>query len=676
MKPSSLAMRASSILSLALFLAGCGGGGSSSPPVAEPTPRPAATATPTPTPIVCNPDVELCWPTKEPSEVAGGSQRPRVILTVMLDDADYNDFGYYSVDAVTPAFDRMARRGVVLSRYYAASGICSPTRASIITGNSPIRYGLNRLWPNAPRSPQLSDQHYASQRGLPRTAPSIGRALSNAGYRSFHIGKWHLGTSRSEFLPTGQGFADFRITRNVPFEGDLTIETPRGLEQITTPWRARYEQRQIIDFLGKSLDAGEDVFINWWPSDPHTIRLPDGSDGLYVPPTFNRTRFNELSGAPIDTSTDRGKLLATMFAFDAEFARITNYLSDRGLLDDTLIVVTSDNGGWRSALSPVRPVSSFKGTLDEGGVRVPFLVSWPNRLNAETHTDLPMQSTDLLPTLLGLVGLTVEEAIDGQDLSDLILNGRGERRPMYFEMRRTSTRTDQFERLSDSYAVIDGCDKVVVDRNGMRFFNVCENPSEDIGGQIEDPQRREELAALLLQERLEKSLLLSESSVTGPLQYAHDERFNVHQDDLSIYADVAIPAGGLSTSANIYQRGDGVRFEISNGRLQATLVGAASAALNPELKRIVLSAPMPADSAPHTVGLVVRGYTRGASSISLFIDGQAVDTILAPLNAIREAGPSIMAIKSERVPAVVGNTVLPLGNFRLFVNALEPRDFK
>ena len=658
------------LLAFALLLGSCGGSGNEPSPADQTTPTPVASSPPEEQ--KCDPRTELCWPEATPSEIEGGSTRPRVILSVMLDDADYNDFGYYSLDAVTPGFDRAARRGVVLSRYYSASAICSPTRASMITGNSPLRYGLNRLWPNLPRRPGVTDQYYTSQRGLPESAPSIARELKKANYTAFHVGKWHLGLSKASFSPTGVGFDDFRVTRNLPFEGNISVQTPEGLIETDTKWRARYEADTIIDFLEESLDSGEDVYINWWPIDPHTIRLSDGSDGLYVPPTFNLDRFNSLAAEDIDTSSNRGKLLSMMFALDAEFSRVTSFLNQRGVLDDTLIVVTSDNGGWRNALSPTRPITGAKGTFDEGGIRVPFLLSWPSRIQGGAHSDLPMQSADVFPTILGLVGIPTSARTDGRDLSSLFLQGTSNRGPMFFEMRQKTYRVANDEKTSDLYALIDGCNKAISKGGTTYYFNVCSNPLERLEDQLNDQDVIESLALMMKEERLAVSLLVDEPSVSRTLRFEHDERFNIHQDDISIYAEAGISASDTDKIFNVYRRGDGVKLEIAKGELVATLTGAATADLAPEMKTVRLSATMPADGLVHEIGLVVRGYLRGASSISLFIDGRRVAANLAPVNQPRIAGNSILAVKNETVPAFVGDPGLSLRNLRIFTNALEP----
>ena len=196
----------------------------------------------------------------------------------MLDDADFHDFGYSSVDAITPEIDALAAEGMTFDNYYAASGICSPTRVSMLTGDSPIHYGLNRLWPDL-RAPTDEQLHWAL-RGIPDYEETIGEAMKGMGYRTFHLGKWHVGNSKEVFKPSAKGFDRYLIQRAVPYEGVLNTDTESGFGT-TEPqvWRATYHANLIIEEIRNAvLTDNETLYINWWPLIPH---LP-----LYVPPTF------------------------------------------------------------------------------------------------------------------------------------------------------------------------------------------------------------------------------------------------------------------------------------------------------------------------------------------------------------------------------------------------------
>ena len=589
---------------------------------------------------------------------------------MMMDDADYNDFGYHSLDAVTPNIDSIAHDGLVLSRYYSAGAVCSPTRASLLTGNDPARYGLMRLWPDRARN--ATGDYFQSMSGLPANEQTLARSLADEGYASLHIGKWHLGISSAQFLPAANGFNLYEIMSAYPYTGTMQSKTQDGEKSVNSEWRAKYQADRIIQFLDNQLATGKNVFINWWPIEPHT--LSDARGLFYVPPTFDAAAFKAEAGRTLDTSDDRGKLLAQMFAFDHEFGRVLEFLKSRGLYDDSLVIATSDNGGYFGALSPTRNVSSYKDTLSEGGIRVPFAASWPKRFAAGTHSDRPMQSTDLYPTIMRLIGATPPNSIDGVSRAGLLLSGEGTRKPMYFSHRRVSWRSSPDDRLNDSYALIDGCDKIISDLGQRRYFNVCSDVGERSDLSSTNQARFEELSDALDRRRLTASRFYSAGRLNGAVAFAHDERLNVHDADLTIFATLNADSYHHSGTVNIYRRGEGVNFSISNGQLTAILKGVADNSYIPAYRTITLSTAMPLDGADHSVALVVRGYLFGGSTIDLFVDGERRSRIAAPISERLALGPSIYSIMDERVTAQLGNNGTTMRNVAIHLTAIEPNE--
>jgi arylsulfatase A-like enzyme len=586
---------------------------------------------------------------------------------MMMDDADYNDFGYHSLDAVTPNIDSVADDGLVLSRYYTSGAVCSVTRASLLTGRDPAHYGLMRLWPDKDRT---TGDYYQSMSGLPENEQTLARSLAGEGYASLHIGKWHLGTSSERFLPVANGFDLYEIMSAFPYTGAMQSMTQDGYKTINSEWRAKYQADRIIEFLESNLASGKNMFIDWWPIEPHTLTV---ARGLYnVPPTFNAAAYRAAAGRTLDTSTDRGKLLAQMFAFDHEFGRVLEFLKSHGLYEDSLVIATSDNGGYFGALSPTRNVSDDKNSLFEGGIRVPFAASWPRRFAAGTHSNLPMQSTDLYPTIMKLIGGTQPNSIDGVNRAALLLSGRGERKPMFFSLRRVEWRSSQDDRRDDSFVLIDGCDKIIEDLGLRRHFNVCTDIGERTNLSTSNRARFDELSAALDARRLASSRYYSVSRLVDGVAFAHDERLNIHDGDLTIYATLNADSYHHSGTVNIYHRGEGVDLAISNGQLTATLAGVADNSYNPAYRRVSLSTAMPLDGADHRVALVVRGYLFGGSTIDLFVDGQRRSRIAAPVGERLGLGPSIYAIKDERVPARLGSPGVTMRDVGIYLTAIEP----
>lgn len=589
----------------------------------------------------------------------------------MLDDADYNDFGYYSTDANTPNIDSVARQGVRLSRYYAASGVCSPTRAAMLTGQSPIRYGINRLWPNQPVS--AKGDYYFGSRGLPDQDPTIADGLRAAGYRSLHVGKWHIGVGEPRFLPSGKGFDEFNIQTGDPSVGNVRTLNEKGATTPIADWQSKFEADRIISFLEQNRASGKDLFVNWWPVEPHTVAERNGSS-FYVPPTFDRAAYDrDKPGNNLDLSSDRGKLLAMLHSFDSQLGRVLEYIRRENLIDDSLVVVTSDNGGMRLALSPTRDVSGFKASLSEGGVRVPFAASWPRRFAAGTHTDLPFNTVDLYPTLLALIGGEVPAGIEGRNLSSVLLNGTGRRPPIFFQMRNVEFRWKEDETFHDAFALVDGCDKIIRDASVTRYFNVCADPGEKTDLSQSNRPRFAELENLMRTNRLRVSRYLQAASLSEPAVLAPNERLNTHQDDLSVYVTASL-AGLSAGSHNIYQRGDGIDLRIENGRLVATVTGVVDTSVTPSFRTVTLSAAIPNDGQAHRLGFVIRGFVRGGSSISLSVDGRTAAKLAAPLNVGLDPGSSVLAVKSENVRTNLGSAALSLRDLLVFTTALEPNE--
>jgi arylsulfatase A-like enzyme len=667
-------MKKSVSLALCLVLSSCSGGstGGGGTPAPAPTPAPSPTPTPPPPLPACTGGAKFCWPQTQPSAVSTAAAKPRVILTVMLDDADYHDVGYYSADAVTPNIDLIARHGLTLGRFYASAPMCSPTRAAFITGNSPARYGITRLWPELP--PTVKGDYHVAKRGLPESDRTLAQALGAEGYRSLHIGKWHIGNAETRFLPAAKGFDKFELMALNQFQGTMNVRTEAGNKQVNSFWRPAYQADRIISEINSSLSAGQNVYINWWPYEPHA--LGQQSEFYYVPPTFNRTAFDaDAGGKTIDLSTNRGKLVAQLHAFDAEFGRVITHLKQRGVFDDSLVIVTSDNGGIPEGIGPFREVSGTKETLSEGGIRVPFAASWPKRFSAGTHSDLPMSTYDIYPTIMALIGAAVPTGITGQDMSSLLLNGTGQRSAMSFLFRRADTRRNNDDRVNDAFALIEGCDKIVQAALVFRLFDVCSDPLERTDLAATKPARFDELRALLRERRRIAAQYLALGSLTAPRTLPADERLDFHHDDFSIYATVnlsGVPAGGTYT---IYRRGDGIQLQIQSGVLTATVTGVADSSTNPAFRTVRLTAPIPNDGSDHRIGFVIHGYLFAGSTLSLYIDRQLVARAAAPLNASLDPGQSILAVKSERTQAQAGDSTLSLRNYLLLTTALEPDDF-
>ena len=324
--------------------------------------------------------------------------RPNILL-VMADDQGYGDAGFTGHPFVrTPHLDAMARAGVVFNRFYAAAPVCSPTRASVMTGRTPMRTNV----PN--------HGHYLRPHEI-----TIAEALKEAGYVTGHFGKWHIGSVQAESptSPGGQGFDEWLSGLNF-FDVDPYLSRNGRYEQIKGQGSV-ISMDAAIEFLRKHKDGGRPMFtVTWFPS-PHSPfgEVPEGlPDDLYQDAGRMRGYFREIT------------------LLDQQIGKLRRSLRDLGIADNTLVWYTSDNGGLVKESSGGR---NKKGSIYEGGLRVPAIIEWPARFTPR-EIDTPANAFDIYPTVLAIAGakVTGQPRLDGIDLAEIIAGTRKQRPPMSF----------------------------------------------------------------------------------------------------------------------------------------------------------------------------------------------------------------------------------------------------
>jgi arylsulfatase A-like enzyme len=318
------------------------------------------------------------------SDARATPRAPNIVL-VMMDDMGYGDMGCYGSDLIrTPTMDAIAERGVRFTQMYSAP-ICTPARAQLLTGQYAQRLGLgNVLFPH-------------STHGLPKGVPTVGTVLREAGYRTACFGKWHLGC-RPEHFPTRHGFDYFY---GLLYSNDMS---PLQL----------YENESVIDAnpdqarLTRSYAEQAISFIEANADEPFLCYLAHTMPHI---PLHVEERFRGVSEA--------GLYGDTIECIDSYLADILDTLERLRLMEDTLVIVTSDNGPWFEGSTA--HLRGRKFDVFEGGVRIPFVAQWGSRIPRSSVCDAPVHFMDMLPTFARLAGAAAPAGVDGIDIADLMV---------------------------------------------------------------------------------------------------------------------------------------------------------------------------------------------------------------------------------------------------------------
>ena len=354
-----------------------------------------------------------------PSPVAGQAPgRPNVVL-IMTDDAGYGDFGSYGApDVRTPNIDAIGREGVRLTDFYANGATCTPTRAGLISGRYQQRFGLE--------APLQAQGEADWVRGLPATGSSLPQLLKESGYATALVGKWHLGW-RDEFSPKAHGF-DYFFGFKSAFV-DYYHHTAGGNAPIR---QDLFENERAVDVPGYMTDLITErsvAFIERNADRPFFIDVAYGAPHWpYQPPDRpSAARDNGRHLTPFDTATStRADYVAMLERVDRGVGEILRALDRRGLKRNTLVIFTNDNGGeW---LSRNAPLFHHKGSVWEGGIRVPALLRWPARIPPNRVSRQVGITMDLTATILAAAGAAVPTGArhEGMDLLPVLSGERPE----------------------------------------------------------------------------------------------------------------------------------------------------------------------------------------------------------------------------------------------------------
>jgi len=329
---------------------------------------------------------------------AAEAQQPNIVL-IVGDDMGYADIGVHGCrDIPTPNIDALAAAGVRCTNGYVSGPYCSPTRAGLLTGRYQTRFG-HEFNPGG---------RGEGKKGLPPSETTLADRLKEAGYATALIGKWHLG-SAAEFHPQRRGFDEF-----FGFLGGGHSYFPGGGSPILRGAEPVAEEAYLTDAFGREAVA----FIDGHREKPFFLYL--SFNAVHTPMHADEARLRKFSAI---ADKKRRTYAAMMSAMDDAVGDVLTKLSESGLEDNTLVIFISDNGGptMRGTTtngSSNAPLRGSKRTTLEGGVRVPFFVKWPARLEGGQLYDKPVIQLDILPTVLAAAGIRIlpEWKVEGEDL--------------------------------------------------------------------------------------------------------------------------------------------------------------------------------------------------------------------------------------------------------------------
>ncbi len=381
---------------------------------------------------------------------AAEGRKPNVII-ILADDVGWGEFGFQGNKEIpTPHIDSIAKNGVRFTNGYVAATYCSPSRAGLLTGRYPTRYGheFNEPYPKAAEGSGIF--------GLSTAETTLADRLKALGYATACIGKWHLGDG-PQFVATARGFDEFYGTvANSPFFNPAEFIDSRasiGAKMARLPgfYTTDAYADRAVEWLGKQKGK------------PFFLYLPFNAqhEPLQAPQKYV-DRFPHIQ------DDWRRYFAAAMYALDEAVGRVLEKVRALGEEDNTLIFFLSDNGGPTArTTSSNGPLRGFKSQTSEGGTRVPFCVQWKGKLPTGTTYDHPIQNLDILPTVVAAAGGKVDPAwkLDGVDLLPY-LTGKNTSRP----------HETLYWRFGEQWAIRKGDWKLVASRaddNKPRLINLA-----------------------------------------------------------------------------------------------------------------------------------------------------------------------------------------------------------
>ncbi|WP_081811497.1 sulfatase [Hyphomonas beringensis] len=472
------------------------------------------------------PNQTITWQAGPETATEPAQDRPPNIVFILIDDLGINDISTFGGGVAgglvpTPNIDRLAREGAIFSQAYSGSGTCAPSRAMLLTGRYPTRTGFEftptpagmgrivSMFANDEARGTLPPLDYNkeaaktalpyAEQGLPGTEVTLAEVLQAQGYHTVHIGKWHLGQNE-ESRAISQGFYESLNMENMfylPKDDPDVVNAELDFDPIDKFLWARAQYATSYN-SGDLFEPGGYLTDYWTDEAKKVIEANRNRPfflylahwGVHTPLQATREDYDAVG----DIQPHRLRVYAAMVrAIDRSVGEVMDKLEDEGLADNTIIVLSSDNGGAGYIGLPDinQPYRGWKITLFEGGIRVPLFMKWPARIAPGTVVETPVAHIDVMPTLAAAAGTEPPDGIeiDGLDLLPL------------------ATGSGEFDRAdgalywqSGYYQVVRAGDwKLQVDGRQKKtwLFNLADDPTEQSDLSQREPEKLAELEALI-----------------------------------------------------------------------------------------------------------------------------------------------------------------------------------
>ena len=415
-----------------------------------------------------------------PAIIAQQQQKPNVVL-IVVDDMGWKDLGVYGSDFHrTPQIDNFAKDGVQFTNAYSACTVSSPTRAALMTGKYPAKLHLTD-WIEGHKMPKAKLQVPDWTMYLPHSETTLAEVFKANGYATAHIGKWHLGEDE-KYWPEHQGF-DINI--GGWRTGSPTLDKKKGLNGYFVPYgNPRLKDGPVGEYLDERLANEACSYIQQSQSKPFFLNL--WFYNVHTPLQARQEKIDKYKALVDSTKLQKNPTYAAMVEhIDDAVGKVIAQLKSLGLYENTIIILTSDNGGLisntKQKVTNNAPLRHGKGERYEGGVRVPLIIKSVQQILPNRTNNTPVMSIDYMPTLIVLANLKVDKkvmkGIDGVDIKPLIVSetGKLKRKSLYWHYPHYHT-----EGATPYSAVRNGDWKLIhtIETNSYELYNLKSDISE------------------------------------------------------------------------------------------------------------------------------------------------------------------------------------------------------